>query len=97
RNAIGEQLDGGGLTTGGGLERAEHAVARQHQHLTVELFTNGIAPEGPRPVIEVDSDRAYVNDTAERVVYEIDYGDALRVARTLHTETTPGLMVEAGR
>ncbi|MGE2714682.1 zinc ABC transporter permease AztB [Mycolicibacterium litorale] len=49
------------------------------------------------PVIEIDSDRAYVNNAAAREVYEIDYADGLRIARTLRTEVTPGLMVEAGR
>lgn len=48
-------------------------------------------------MIEIDSDRAYVNDAAARAVYEIDYADGLRIARTLRTDVSPGLMVEAGR
>jgi hypothetical protein len=48
-------------------------------------------------VIEVDSDRAYVNNAAAREIYEIDYGDSLRIARTLTTGVEPGLMVKAGR
>jgi hypothetical protein len=53
--------------------------------------------DGPQPVIEIDSDRAYVNNAVAREVYEIDYADGLRISRTLRTEVTPGLMVESGR
>lgn len=52
---------------------------------------------GPQPVVDLDSDRAYVNNAAAKEIYEIDYADGLRIARTLRTEVTPGLMVEAGR
>ncbi|MET4582589.1 hypothetical protein ABIE21_002099 [Conyzicola nivalis] len=46
--------------------------------------------------VEVDISRAYVNSPAAGVVYEIDYADDARVARTLDV---PGaaLMVETGR
>ncbi|WP_396916795.1 ABC transporter [Mycolicibacterium sp.] len=50
-----------------------------------------------RPVVEVDADRAYVNDAQGRAVYEIDYRDGLRVARTFKTSIAPGFMVETGR
>lgn len=63
----------------------------------VSLFGSVIPMDGPQPIIDIDSDRAYVNNTGAREVYEIDYADGLRVARTLRTQTTPGLMVEAGR
>lgn len=63
----------------------------------VPLFPGVVPVEGPQPVIEIDSDRAYVNNAATREVYEIDYADGLRIARTLRTEVTPGLMVESGR
>ncbi|WP_304118448.1 zinc ABC transporter permease AztB [Mycolicibacterium bacteremicum] len=63
----------------------------------IPLFAGAIAAEGPQPVVDLDSDRAYVNDAAARKVYEIDYADGLRVARTLTTEVAPGMMVEAGR
>jgi ABC-type Mn2+/Zn2+ transport system permease subunit len=61
----------------------------------VPLFPAGVPAAGT--VIEIDSDRAYLNNAAAREVYEIDYADGLRVARTLRTEVVPGLMVEAGR
>jgi hypothetical protein len=51
----------------------------------------------PGPVIELDASRAYVNDPAAGVVHEIDYHDALRVARTFTLDITPDLMVETGR
>lgn len=63
----------------------------------VPLFGGAIPADGPQPVIDIDSDRAYVNNAAAREVYEIDYADGLRIARTLRTEVTPGLMVESGR
>ncbi|MEV5357995.1 hypothetical protein [Streptomyces sp. NPDC052693] len=49
------------------------------------------------PVIEVDRSRAYLNDPAGKRVYEIDYNDSLRVARTFDVEVRPSLMVETGR
>jgi ABC-type Mn2+/Zn2+ transport system permease subunit len=63
----------------------------------VPLFAGGVPSDGPQPVIDVDSDRAYVNNSAAREVYEIDYADGLRIARTLRTEVAPGLMAESGR
>ncbi|MDY6995216.1 MAG: zinc ABC transporter permease AztB [Actinomycetota bacterium] len=63
----------------------------------VSLFAGGVPDEGAQPVIDIDSDRAYVNNAAASEVYEIDYADGLRIARTLRTEVAPGLMVETGR
>ncbi|MCK0176867.1 zinc ABC transporter permease AztB [Mycolicibacterium sp. F2034L] len=63
----------------------------------VPLFPGTVPVDGPPPVIEIDSDRAYVNNAAAREIYEIDYADGLRISRTLRTEVAPGLMVESGR
>ena len=63
----------------------------------VPLISGGVPAEGPQPVVDLDSDRAYVNNAAANEIYEIDYADGLRIARTLRTEVAPGLMVEAGR
>ncbi|MBO0680817.1 metal ABC transporter permease [Mycolicibacterium sp. S2-37] len=63
----------------------------------VPLFAGSVPADGPQPVIDIDSDRAYVNNAAAREIYEIDYADGLRISRTLRTEVTPGLMVESGR
>ncbi|NEC48915.1 hypothetical protein G3I18_10055 [Actinospica acidiphila] len=49
------------------------------------------------PVIEVDRSRAYLNDPEGKRVYEIDYNDDLRVARTFDLDARPSLMVETGR
>ncbi|MGW5088113.1 hypothetical protein [Streptomyces coelicoflavus] len=57
----------------------------------------GATGEAAAPVIEVDRSRAYLNDPAGRRVYEIDYNDDLRVARTFDLDIRPSLMVETGR
>ncbi|WP_416530978.1 hypothetical protein [Streptomyces coelicoflavus] len=49
------------------------------------------------PVIEVDRSRAYLNDPSGRRVYEIDYNDDLRIARTFELDVRPSLMAETGR
>ena len=57
-----------------------------------------LLPEGAgSAVIEVDTTRAYVNDAAARKVYEIDYNDKLRLARTFSLGFAPTYMVETGR
>ncbi|WP_121745152.1 hypothetical protein [Streptomyces sp. E2N166] len=53
--------------------------------------------EAAAPVIEVDRSRAYLNDPAGKRVYEIDYNDDLRVARTFDLDMRPSLMAETGR
>ena len=63
----------------------------------IPLIAGGVPAEGAQPVVDLDSDRAYVNNAAGKEIYEIDYADGVRIARTLRTEVTPGLMVEAGR
>ena len=55
------------------------------------------APVAEGATIEVDSSRAYVNDPASGVVHEIDYNDALRVARTFELDGAATSMVETGR
>ncbi|MFC6013359.1 zinc ABC transporter permease AztB [Nocardia lasii] len=49
-----------------------------------------------QPVIEVDPDRAYVNDIRGRVIHEVAYNDNLRAARTFPLDIAPALMVETG-
>ena len=63
----------------------------------VPIFPGAVPNEGLQPVIDIDTDRAYINNASAREVYEIDYADGLRVARTLSTQVSPGLMVEVGR
>ena len=83
------------LTADGRLRAFDTADGRQTA--AVELFGDRLPDGRPAPVIEVDADRAYVNDITGRAVYEIDYRDGLRVARTFETSVAPGFMVEAGR
>ena len=83
------------LTADGNL-RAFH-TADNRETAVVQLFEGPVPTQLPAPVIEVDSDRAYVNDVQRGAVYEIDYRDGLRVARTFDTDVAPGFMVEVGR
>ncbi|MGY1814559.1 hypothetical protein [Blastococcus sp. SYSU D00820] len=47
--------------------------------------------------LQVDADRAYVNDPAGNRLLEIDYADGARVARTFLTEVAPAHLAETGR
>ncbi|MFE2181805.1 hypothetical protein [Streptomyces sp. NPDC059455] len=72
----------------------------KHMSRTKPLLTD--APEGGTdgasgPVIEIDRSRAYLNDPAGKRVYEIDYNDNLRIARSFGLDIEPDLMVETGR
>ncbi|MDF9874341.1 MULTISPECIES: hypothetical protein [Streptomyces] len=69
-------------------------VARTEPLLTGSQRT-GTSTSGP--TIEVDRSRAYVNDPKGKRVYEIDYNDDLRVARTFDVDIEPHLMTETGR
>lgn len=76
---------------------SSHDVNTRAETARIPLFPGPVPHDGPQPVVDLDSDRAYVNNAATREVYEVDYADGLRIARTLRTEVAPGLMVEAGR
>ena len=47
--------------------------------------------------LTLDGQRAYVSAPAEGIVYEIDYADDARIARTLKLPTKPVHLVETGR
>jgi len=47
--------------------------------------------------LTVDANRAYVNAPAENAVYEIDYADGGRIARTFDVPTSPLFFAETGR
>lgn len=83
------------LTGDGSLRVFDMTTGTQTADLA--LFADGLPAGTPTPVIDVDTDRAYINDAAAQVVYEVDYRDGLRLARTLRTAVTPDLMVETGR
>lgn len=66
---------------------------------TKPLLTGGkrAGADGNAPVIEVDRSRAYVNDPEGKKVFEIDYNDGLRIARSFYLDVKPVLMAETGR
>ncbi|GHE70618.1 hypothetical protein [Streptomyces capitiformicae] len=88
------------LETDGALHGYDIATGKQVSK-TKRLLTG--APDADRegssagPVIEVDRSRAYLNDPKGKRVYEIDYNDNLRIARTFALDVEPALMVETGR
>ncbi|MEH0424834.1 hypothetical protein QBB34_00340 [Streptomyces stelliscabiei] len=87
------------LETDGSLHGYDIATGKQVSR-TKRLLTG--APEAGTdgntvPVIEVDRSRAYLNDPKGKRVYEIDYNDNLRLARTFDLDIEPALMVETGR
>jgi hypothetical protein len=87
------------LETDGALHGYDIATGKQVTR-TKPLLTgaSAAATDGNAgPVIEVDRSRAYLNDPKGRRVYEIDYNDNLRVARTFELDIEPALMVETGR
>ncbi|AGM06629.1 hypothetical protein [Amycolatopsis keratiniphila] len=92
-NAVGE----GGpllvLTRDGKLRSFDSAGKEQ---TAIPLLT----PEGTAAgaaTIQVDSTRAYLNNPLSAEVYEIDYNDNLRRARTLKVGGKAGHIVETGR
>ncbi|MEU1853174.1 hypothetical protein ABZ499_28880 [Streptomyces sp. NPDC019990] len=88
------------LETDGALHGYDIATGKQVTR-TKPLLTgapdSGPAGSDARPVIEVDRSRAYLNDPEGKRVYEIDYNDNLRIARTFDLDFEPVLMAEAGR
>ncbi|MFB8439624.1 hypothetical protein ACFC7A_11305 [Streptomyces niveus] len=68
-------------------------IASRKRTARTDLLTKGTASA----VVEVDISRAYVNDAGGRKVYEIDYNDGLRLARTFPVGFAPTHMVETGR
>ncbi|MYS70618.1 hypothetical protein GTY88_09270, partial [Streptomyces sp. SID5926] len=86
------------LETDGALHGYDIATGR-HTARTEPLLTGTAkSPAGAAaPVVEVDRSRAYVNDPTGKRVYEIDYNDALRVARSFGLDIAPVLMAETGR
>lgn len=88
------------LETDGALHGYDIATGKQVSR-TKRLLTGapGTGREGSDagPVLEVDRSRAYLNDPKGKRVYEIDYNDNLRIARTFDLDIEPALMVETGR
>ncbi|PSM44678.1 hypothetical protein C6Y14_00585 [Streptomyces dioscori] len=83
------------LETDGSLHGYDVATGK-HLARTEQLLTEQKRTDSA-PVIEVDRSRAYVNDARGKKVYEIDYNDNLRVARSFDLDIEPVLMAETGR
>ncbi|MEV5929322.1 hypothetical protein ACPCSG_09630 [Streptomyces cellulosae] len=86
------------LETDGSLHGYDIATGEQTAR-TKSLLTGGTwaRTDGSAPVIEVDRSRAYVNDPESKKVFEIDYNDGLRIARSFDLDIRPVLMAETGR
>ncbi|POG47529.1 hypothetical protein BV881_10990 [Streptomyces sp. ZL-24] len=86
------------LETDGSVHGYDIATGRQTAR-TKPLLTAGKRDDSASsaPVIEVDRSRAYVNDPEGKKVFEIDYNDGLRIARTFDLDVKPVLMAETGR
>ncbi|WP_102192961.1 ABC transporter [Microbacterium aurantiacum] len=52
---------------------------------------------GAFPTLIADQHRAYLSAPAEHRLYEIDYADGARIARTFDTATEPAFVAETGR
>ncbi|WGP13239.1 hypothetical protein [Streptomyces sp. SH5] len=87
-------LEGDGALHGYDMSTGEETTATERLLKDVPHTTGG---RTGAPVIEVDRSRAYLNDPEGKRVFEIDYNDDLRVARTFDLDIRPSLMVETGR
>lgn len=86
------------LETDGSLHGYDIATGKQVARTKTLLTGEASAgPDGSAPVIEVDRSRAYVNDPKGKRVFEIDYNDDLRIARSFDLDIEPVLMAETGR
>lgn len=74
------------------LDDEEGAVLAQTQPLVAASLA-----AGAEPTLIADQHRAYLNAPAERRLYEIDYADGARIARTFDTATDPAFVAETGR
>lgn len=63
---------------------------------TKPLVAESLA-SGAKPTLIVDQHRAYLSAPVERRLYEIDYADGARIARTFETATDPAFVAETGR
>ncbi|MFE7723477.1 zinc ABC transporter permease AztB [Nocardia rhizosphaerihabitans] len=79
------------LTRDGVLHGLDPVTGTETAHLA--LISGPVADHA---AIQVDPDRAYINDARARTVHEIAYNDNLRVARTFPLDIAPSQMVETG-
>ncbi|MGW6056772.1 hypothetical protein [Streptomyces sp. NPDC055189] len=86
------------LETDGSLHGYDIASGKETAQ-TKPLLTGEVrsGTDSGAPVVEIDRSRAYVNDPKGKKVFEIDYNDDLRVARSFDLDIEPVLMAETGR
>lgn len=75
------------------------ALDRSGTLLAYDLGTGKAVAEAPLRAtsLTLDVNRAYLGAPDAGVIYEVDYRDRLRTARTLRAAVRPDLMVEVGR
>lgn len=74
------------------LDDENAGVISETSPLVAESLAAGMAP-----VLIADQHRAYLSAPSEHRLFEIDYADAARVARTFDTTTSPAFVAETGR
>ncbi|MBM9466403.1 hypothetical protein [Nakamurella leprariae] len=77
------------------LDAETGAVTGSSEPLLADSVADPVLREAV--TIEVDANRAYVNDPAGRRVLEIDHGDAARISREFATPDVPLFLAESGR
>ncbi|MDR6200071.1 hypothetical protein QE374_001980 [Microbacterium sp. SORGH_AS428] len=84
-----------GLTADGRVSVIDGATGAELA-LTEPLVADSLAA-GWTPTLIADDRRAYLNGITERVLFEIDFADAGRIARTFATADEPAFVAETGR
>lgn len=84
-----------GLTADGRVSVIDGATGAELA-LTEPLVAASLAA-GRTPTLITDDRRAYLNGITERVLFEIDFADAGRIARTFATADEPAFIAETGR
>ena len=79
------------------LNGADGAVLAQTEPLVAASLAAGSSATTAAPVLIADQQRAYLSAPAERLLYEIDFADRARIARTFETPTPPAFTAETGR
>lgn len=74
------------------LDEESGAVLAETAPLAADSLTAGRAP-----TLVADQHRAYLSAPVEKLIFEIDYADAARIARTFRTATEPAFVAETGR
>ncbi|GAB3149980.1 lipoprotein [Microbacterium neimengense] len=84
-----------GLTVDGRVSVIDGATGVESA-LTEPLVAASLAA-GRAPTLIADDRRAYLNGVTERRLFEIDFADAARIARTFITADEPAFVAETGR